>query len=64
MARRAGVAVCAKGVESRQQLETVRAWGCHGVQGYLLAQPFPAAWLVQTHAAIQQRARELLAPPG
>ncbi|MEM5432414.1 GGDEF domain-containing protein [Cupriavidus oxalaticus] len=64
MARRAGAAVCAKGVESRQQLEAVRAWGCHSVQGYLLAQPFPAAWLVQTHAAIQQRARELLAPAG
>ncbi|MBP0623320.1 GGDEF domain-containing protein [Cupriavidus consociatus] len=62
MARRAGAAVCAKGVESRQQLEAVRAWGCHSVQGYLLAQPFPAAWLMQTHAAIQQRARELLAP--
>jgi len=64
MARRAGAAVCAKGVESRQQLEAVRAWGCHSVQGYLLAQPFPAAWLVQTHAAIQQRARELLATAG
>ncbi|MFJ4293866.1 GGDEF domain-containing protein [Cupriavidus sp. NPDC089707] len=62
MARRAGAAVCAKGVENRQQLEAVRAWGCHSVQGYLLAQPFPAAWLMQTHAAIQQRARELLAP--
>ncbi|TDF66835.1 GGDEF domain-containing protein [Cupriavidus sp. L7L] len=64
MARRAGAAVCAKGVESRQQLEAVRAWGCHSVQGYLLAQPFPAAWLMQTHAAIEQRTRELLAPAG
>ncbi|QRQ83578.1 GGDEF domain-containing protein [Cupriavidus oxalaticus] len=64
MARRAGAAVCAKGVESRQQLDVVRAWGCHSVQGYLLAQPFPAAWLMQTHAAVQQRARELLAPAG
>ncbi|WP_354687363.1 GGDEF domain-containing protein [Cupriavidus necator] len=62
LARRTGATVCAKGIETRQQLEAVRAWGCHSVQGYLLAQPFPAVWLVQTHAAIQQRARELLAP--
>ncbi|WP_116602874.1 GGDEF domain-containing protein [Cupriavidus alkaliphilus] len=63
-ARRAGAWVCAKGIETRQQLEAVRAWGCHSVQGYLLAQPFPAVWLLQTHAAIQQRARVLLAPPA
>lgn len=61
-ARRAGASVCAKGIETRQQLEAVRAWGCHSVQGYLLAQPFPAVWLLQTHGAIQQRARALLAP--
>lgn len=64
LARHAGVPVCAKGIETRPQLEAVRAWGCHSVQGYLLAQPFPATWLVQTHAAIQQRARELLAAPA
>ncbi|SOY97760.1 putative diguanylate phosphodiesterase (EAL domain) [Cupriavidus taiwanensis] len=63
-ARRAGASVCAKGIETRQQLEAVRAWGCHSVQGYLLAQPFPAVWLMQTHAAIQQRVRALLAPPA
>lgn len=63
-ARRAGASVCAKGIETRQQLEAVRGWGCHSVQGYLLAQPFPAVWLLQTHAAIQQRARALLAPPA
>ncbi|CAM3268335.1 EAL domain-containing protein [Cupriavidus taiwanensis] len=63
-ARRAGASVCAKGIETRQQLDAVRSWGCHSVQGYLLAQPFPAVWLLQTHAAIQQRARALLAPPA
>jgi EAL domain-containing protein (putative c-di-GMP-specific phosphodiesterase class I)/GGDEF domain-containing protein len=62
LARNAGALVCAKGVETRQQLEAVRAWGCHSLQGYLLAQPFPATWLVQTHWAIQQRARQLLKP--
>ncbi|MNR47290.1 EAL domain protein [compost metagenome] len=57
-----GVPVCAKGVETRVQLEAVRAWGCDSVQGYLLAQPFPAHWLAQTHAAIVNRARQLLGP--
>ncbi len=62
VARKAGATVCAKGVETRKQLEQVHAWGCHSIQGYLLAQPFPANWLAQTHWAIQQRARELLGP--
>ncbi|WP_432260514.1 GGDEF domain-containing protein [Cupriavidus sp. TMH.W2] len=62
LARHAGASVCAQGIETRQQLDAVRAWDCQSVQGYLLAQPFPAAWLLQTHAAIQQRARELLTP--
>ncbi|SFC92819.1 diguanylate cyclase/phosphodiesterase [Cupriavidus sp. OV038] len=57
-----GVPVCAKGVETRTQLEAVRDWGCDSVQGYLLAQPFPAHWLAQTHAAIVDRARQLLGP--
>ncbi|HBD38405.1 MAG TPA: GGDEF domain-containing protein, partial [Cupriavidus sp.] len=48
--------------ETRSQLEAVRDWGCDGVQGYLLAQPFPAQWLVQTHAAVAERARQLLRP--
>jgi len=61
-ARKAGATVCAKGIETRQQLEQVRDWGCDAVQGFLLAQPFPANWLLQTHQAIQQRARELLKP--
>lgn len=57
-----GASVCAKGVETRAQLEAARAWGCDSVQGYLLAQPFPAHWLAQTHAAIVERARLLLSP--
>ncbi len=54
------VAVCVKGVETQAQLDVVRGWGCDSVQGYLLAQPFPAPWLVQTHTAIAERARLLL----
>lgn len=61
-AKARGVAVCAKGVETPAQLATIRAWGCDTMQGFLLAQPFPAAWLVQTHAAIAERARLLLKP--
>ncbi len=62
-AHAAGVKVCATGIESRQQLEAAREWGCDGMQGHLLAQPFPARWLIQTHAAIELRARELLGEP-
>lgn len=61
LARESGAVVCAKGVETRRQLEMVRDWGCHSMQGYLLAQPFPAHWLAQTHGAIVSRARQLLA---
>ena len=57
-----GVSVCAKGVETQAQLDVVRSWGCDSMQGFLLAQPFPAAWLVQTHRAISDRARQLLQP--
>ncbi|MDF3886004.1 EAL domain-containing protein [Cupriavidus basilensis] len=60
-AQRLALPVCAKGIETRHQLAEVRNWGCSAVQGYLLAQPFPARWLAQTHAAICARARELLA---
>lgn len=60
-AQRLALPVCAKGIETRHQLTEVRNWGCSAVQGYLLAQPFPAQWLAQTHAAICARARELLA---
>lgn len=55
-----GVPVCAKGVETQAQLDAVRNWGCDSMQGYLLAQPFPATWLPQTHLAIAERARDLL----
>ncbi|MGT2431427.1 EAL domain-containing protein [Cupriavidus basilensis] len=44
-AQRLALPVCAKGIETRHQLAEVRNWGCSAVQGYLLAQPFPARWL-------------------
>jgi len=62
LAKSHGAAVYARGVETSAQLDTVRSWGCDGMQGYLLAQPFPAHWLAQTHAAVAERARRLLGP--
>ncbi|MFJ5381850.1 EAL domain-containing protein, partial [Cupriavidus sp. CER94] len=61
-AKARGVAVCAKGVETQAQLDVIRSWGCDTMQGFLLAQPFPAPWLMQTHAAVTERARLLLKP--
>lgn len=61
-AKARGVAVCAKGVETPAQLDAIRSWGCDTMQGFLLAQPFPAQWLLQTHAAVAERARLLLTP--
>jgi len=63
LAGQLGLAVCARGIETRGQLAGARRLGCGSVQGYLLAQPFPAHWLAQTHAAIRARVRELLAQP-
>jgi diguanylate cyclase (GGDEF)-like protein len=36
-----GVEVVAEGVETAEQLATIRAAGCHLVQGYLLGRPMP-----------------------
>lgn len=35
--------VVAEGVEGDEALALLREWGCHAVQGYLFAQPLPAA---------------------
>ncbi|MGN5476238.1 EAL domain-containing protein [Cupriavidus basilensis] len=50
--------------ETRKQLEQVHDWGCHSIQGYLLAQPFPANWLAQTHWSHPAARAELLGPPA
>ena len=36
-----GIRTVAEGVETREQLDRVRALGCDLVQGYLLAKPTP-----------------------
>ncbi len=52
LAHRLGISVVAEGVETRAQLEYLRASGCDTIQGYWLAQPMPAAlagmWLNRT----------------
>lgn len=49
MARRMALSTVAEGVETTADLELVRALGCDGVQGYLIAAPMPLdgllAWL-------------------
>jgi diguanylate cyclase (GGDEF)-like protein len=45
LAHSLGVAAVAEGVETRAQLEALRALGCDYVQGFLLGRPMPAAEL-------------------
>ncbi|MEN0105736.1 MAG: EAL domain-containing protein, partial [Pseudomonas sp.] len=40
-ARETGSSVVAEGVETREELETLRALGVHKIQGYLLGRPLP-----------------------
>jgi EAL domain-containing protein (putative c-di-GMP-specific phosphodiesterase class I) len=43
MAHNLGVAVVAEGVESREQLQALRAMGCDFAQGFLFSEPVPVA---------------------
>jgi len=43
MAKSLGVDVVAEGIETEEQLRTLRALGCPRGQGYLLARPMDAA---------------------
>jgi len=45
MARGLKLAVIAEGVETREQLLFLKSYGCHAVQGYLVARPLTAAAL-------------------
>jgi diguanylate cyclase (GGDEF)-like protein len=61
MSRALGCTVTAEGVETEEQLETLRALDCERVQGFLLARPLPAVELEALLAtdnvvAIQPRA--------
>jgi EAL domain-containing protein (putative c-di-GMP-specific phosphodiesterase class I) len=37
----------AEGVETREQLESLRALGCHIVQGYFISRPVPAEQIIE-----------------
>jgi EAL domain-containing protein (putative c-di-GMP-specific phosphodiesterase class I) len=45
-----GIATIAEGVETREQLEAVRAQGCNEVQGYLFGRPRPGTEIVDLFA--------------
>jgi diguanylate cyclase (GGDEF)-like protein len=45
LAKSLNLTVTAEGVERREQLEWLKARGCHEVQGFLLSRPLPAAEL-------------------
>jgi EAL domain-containing protein (putative c-di-GMP-specific phosphodiesterase class I) len=57
LANSLGMVVSAEGVETQEQLERLRAEGCHEVQGYLFSPPRPAADIPEVLA----RCRHLLA---
>ena len=42
MANGLGMVTTAEGVETKEQLDTVRAEGCTEMQGFLFSQPLPA----------------------
>ena len=54
--------VVAEGVETPEQLELLRGFGCDQVQGYLISRPLPLAELVEylTYGSSQQPVLEIL----
>jgi diguanylate cyclase (GGDEF)-like protein/PAS domain S-box-containing protein len=51
MSRALGIRVVAEGVETAEQMESVRALGCDSVQGYFVARPVDAAGIAATMRA-------------
>lgn len=64
IARSMGVKVVAEGVETREQLDALRSWGCGEAQGYLFSMPLQAEdlhWLLANHQRLPVSAgREVL----
>jgi len=60
LGRHLGMKVLAEGVETRAQLERLRALGCDEIQGYLIAKPMPLPeleqWLVNEAEDVLARA--------
>jgi diguanylate cyclase (GGDEF)-like protein/PAS domain S-box-containing protein len=61
LARTLHMATVAEGVEDPAQVEVLRQYGCHAIQGYFIAQPMPAADIAAFLAAWQARP---MAPPA
>ena len=55
MARALGIRVVAEGVESAEQLATMRALGCDSLQGYYLGRPVDAAGIAATIRAVAEQ---------
>jgi diguanylate cyclase (GGDEF)-like protein len=55
MSRSMGLEVLGEGVEDEEQLEFLRAAGCHHIQGFLLGKPMPAADLERQIEASLER---------
>jgi diguanylate cyclase (GGDEF)-like protein len=51
MARGFGMATTAEGVETREQLDAIRAEGCTEMQGFLFSQPLPAGEIERLYLA-------------
>jgi len=62
LAHALGFLVVAEGIETREILDLVSAWGCDEGQGYFIARPMPAAALVRWLAENAQDAGSC-APP-
>lgn len=60
LGRALGLTVTAEGVETHEQLEFLRALGCHELQGYLFSRPVPAE-IIDTLLAHPPTAQEEIA---
>lgn len=47
LARELGIKVVAEGIETREQLDILKSWGCREGQGYYFARPLPAKDVTQ-----------------
>jgi EAL domain-containing protein (putative c-di-GMP-specific phosphodiesterase class I) len=53
LGRSLGLTIVAEGVETREQLDDLRRWGCDQVQGYLIGKP-----MIDDHTAGQHKFME------
>ncbi len=63
MGRELGIGVIAEGVETADQAEVLKSWGCDELQGHFFARPLPADELAAMLRATNAAAETLEAPP-